>query len=97
MSQHGILAGRLFHLLNGLFLAVGNAWIAWCAYVAFVGGALPIPTVDATTQGSVYAGVMFVLFGVPIVSGAAYLAAKALCKPLVLVVSAAGAVARRLR
>lgn len=91
-------AGRrqvLFVVLGGLFGAAGNGWIGWCAYVAFTGGVLPIPGAEVAAPGTLRSGIVFLLFGVPIASGAAYLLAKAVYVPLAFLVSVTGAAVRR--
>lgn len=93
-----VRAGRrqvLFVVLGGLFGAAGNGWIGWCAYVAFTGGTLPIPAVEIAAPGGLRSGVVFLLFGVPIVSWVAYLAAMAVSVPLAFLVSVIAAAARR--
>lgn len=93
-----VRAGRrqvLFVVLGGVLGAAGNGWIGWCAYVAVTGGTLPIPAAEVTAPGSLRSGVVFLLFGVPIVSWVAYLAAKAISFPVAFLFSVIAAAVRR--
>lgn len=89
------LRNRLLVPVSGVLVAAANAWIGWCAYVAFTGGILPIPGAEVAAPGTLRSGIVFLLFGVPIASGAAYLLAKAVYVPLAFLVSVTAAAVRR--
>lgn len=69
------MAAVLRFLAAGLLVLGGVAlglWELWFLVVAFIGGRAPIPFTDWQIEGGFVSGVVFLLFGAPILTMAGY-------------------------